>query len=152
MVKVDEYARIRRAHFVDGLGIKAIGRQMYDAASNVTSIIDPDGNRTSYSFDAVYNLVQETDPFNHSSSYSYDADYQLTSSTDKVGNVISYGYDSVGDLTGETWKTGLTTMNRLVMNSVDPMQERPILADVPGIADYHFRGRLSRSIPLTMLP
>jgi hypothetical protein len=24
MVKVDEYARIRRAHFVDGLGVRAI--------------------------------------------------------------------------------------------------------------------------------
>jgi len=27
MVKVDEYARIRRAHYVDGLSIKALARQ-----------------------------------------------------------------------------------------------------------------------------
>jgi hypothetical protein len=27
MVKVDEYARIRRAHVVDGLGIRVLARQ-----------------------------------------------------------------------------------------------------------------------------
>jgi YD repeat-containing protein len=105
--------------------------QMYDAASNVTSIVDPDGNRTSYSFDAVYNLVQETDPLNHSSSYAYDADNQLTSSTDKLGNVISYGYDSVGDLTGETWKTGLTTTN-LQTFAYDAAGNQTLAADYHG--------------------
>src|SRR5882724_125680 len=39
MVKVDEYARIRRAHFVDGLRIKAIARQFHHSRRKIRQIL-----------------------------------------------------------------------------------------------------------------
>jgi transposase len=39
MVKVDDYARIRRAHFVDGLSIKAIARQFHHSRRKIRQIL-----------------------------------------------------------------------------------------------------------------
>src|SRR5271156_2347716 len=39
MVKGDEYGRIRRAHFVDGLGIKALARQFHHSRGKIREIL-----------------------------------------------------------------------------------------------------------------
>jgi hypothetical protein len=39
MVKVDEYARIRRAHFVDGLGIKSLSRLFHHSRRKIREIL-----------------------------------------------------------------------------------------------------------------
>src|SRR5260370_41225718 len=39
MVKVDEYARIRRAHYVDGLSIKALARQFHHSRRKIRDIL-----------------------------------------------------------------------------------------------------------------
>jgi transposase len=39
MVKVDEFARIRRAHFVDGLGVRAIARQFHHSRRKIREIL-----------------------------------------------------------------------------------------------------------------
>jgi transposase len=39
MVKVDEYARIRRAHYADGLSIKALARQVHHSWREMREIL-----------------------------------------------------------------------------------------------------------------
>src|SRR5262249_49534828 len=39
MVKVDEYARIRRAHYVDGLSIKALARQFRPSRRKIREML-----------------------------------------------------------------------------------------------------------------
>ena len=58
---------------------------VYDAASNVQAIVDPDGNRTTYTLDALNRVIQETDPLGHNTTLAYDAASRLTSTTDRNG-------------------------------------------------------------------
>ena len=64
-------------------------RYAYDAAGNMTSLTDPDGNVTSWTYDALNRGVSETNPLG-TAYYSYDADGDLTQTTDRDGQTTQY--------------------------------------------------------------
>lgn len=86
----------------------------YDGNGQMTSMTDPRGNTTQYSYSSAYDdayLTQITYPSTgvahvESFSYNYD-DGQLASSSDQNGNVTSYSYsDPLGRLTTISYPDG----------------------------------------------
>ena len=77
----------------------------YDASGNNTSVTDPNGNTTNYTYDSLNRLFQETDPTVDSTTpvttYTYNPLGWLTSTTDPMDRTTTYFYDSVGNQIGE---------------------------------------------------
>ena len=73
-----------------------------------TSIIDPLGNTTQFSYDGSGNLQKVIDPFGNTSSMTYNAAGQMLTQADALGNTTVFGYDS-GDLTSITDPLNRTT-------------------------------------------
>ncbi len=76
--------------------------------SRPTSITDPLGRTTSYSYDANGNLTRVTDPMGLQNTMSYDPDGQLTAITDPQGNTTHYSY-AQGDQVSATDPLGHET-------------------------------------------
>ena len=66
----------------------------YDVDGNVSSIMDPLGNKTQYSYDANNRRVGITDVLAHTTTFTYDAAGNQISSTDANGNVTTHQFDS----------------------------------------------------------
>jgi RHS repeat-associated protein len=102
----------------------------YDAAGQVISVTDPDGQTTSYAYDPDGHLSRFTDPNGNATQYayngngqqtkvtlpdgttrssSYDADGNLVSQTDGSGNVTHYSYDALNRTASMTNPLGQTT-------------------------------------------
>jgi RHS repeat-associated protein len=69
-----------------------------DALHRLTSVTDPTGATTNYSYDADSNPTAMTDPLGHATTYGYNALDELTSVKDALGDQTTYGYDPVGNL------------------------------------------------------
>ena len=67
----------------------------HDAADNVSSVTDPNGNLTSYHYDDFGNLLSETSSASGVTTYQYDADDNLVSSLDANGAATTYTYDAL---------------------------------------------------------
>jgi RHS repeat-associated protein len=66
--------------------------------SQVTSITDPNGNTSTFTYDSNGNRLTATNPLGETTSFSYDDFGQLISVTDADGNTTVYGYDRMGNL------------------------------------------------------
>jgi YD repeat-containing protein len=88
-----------------------------DSAGNLTSLTDPDGNTTTWSYEQLpspsgggaggegsgpYRVTSETDALGDSSYFAYDTAGNLVRYTDADGRVDVYQYDSQNRLTSET--------------------------------------------------
>lgn len=85
---------------------------------DVTAMVDPDGNTTTYAYDAQGDLVSVTDPLGDTTTYAYDVLGRETASTAPAGNVdgaersastTTYRYDALGRLLATTGPLGRTT-------------------------------------------
>ncbi len=78
-------------------------RYSYDTAGNRTSLVDPLGQTTSFSYDNVnrLSLVDYSDPGTADVSYSYDAHGNRTGMTDGTGST-GYSYDETDRLLAVT--------------------------------------------------
>ncbi|HEY0140930.1 MAG TPA: RHS repeat-associated core domain-containing protein [Thermoanaerobaculia bacterium] len=89
---------------------KAITRYSYDLHGNLTSVIDPNGNGTSYVYDDFGQMFRQTSPVTGVTTYEYDAAGQLVTTTDANGATTSRTYDLLGRvLTVTSQRTGTTT-------------------------------------------
>ncbi|WP_019419954.1 DUF6531 domain-containing protein, partial [Paenibacillus sp. OSY-SE] len=70
----------------------------YDAAGNITGIVDGEGNATRHTLDAWGNIKVLTRADGSEERYSYDRAGNMTSSTDGNGHTTSYRYNSLGKL------------------------------------------------------
>ncbi len=92
--------------YAKGTADEAKKQLEYDAAGNVTAIIDENGNRTKFEYDALNRLVKtvEADPDGAGpltspvTTYSYDARGNLISTTDAVSDVTQNSYDNLNRL------------------------------------------------------
>jgi RHS repeat-associated protein len=75
----------------------------YDAAGNLLSLTDPDGNTTAWTYDALNRVSSETNELGATRSFQYDAAGQQTRRTDRDGRVTVYAYDALGRMTSESW-------------------------------------------------
>ncbi|HBB29414.1 MAG TPA: hypothetical protein DC000_09245, partial [Clostridiales bacterium] len=75
----------------------------YDVYNNyVTSVNDPMGNVSSFTYDAFGNVLTAKNPKNQTTAYSYDSRNLLTKVTDAKNGVTTYGYDNAGNRTTVT--------------------------------------------------
>lgn len=95
---------------------------LYDTYGNLTTLIDAEGNITSYAYagtGSTHLRTRQTDPLGRITSYAYDSEGQLLSVTDPRGLITSFQYDTYGNLTtmiasdGGITTYGYDTLNRL---------------------------------------
>jgi len=87
----------------------------YDAASNRTSMTDPQNNATSYVYDTLNRLTTLTYPARNNFSFSYDALGRRTKLVRPNAVTTNYQYDMLSELTSIlhqiTTKSGTTTLD-----------------------------------------
>ena len=81
----------------------------YDAAGSVAQVSDPMGNTTRYVYDASERATTVTDPLGHTTSYGYDAEGRMIASVDAGGNTTTNTYDSAGQFVEQSGPPGATT-------------------------------------------
>ena len=92
----------------------------YDNANRLLSTTDAKGNMASFAYDAKGNLTRLTDQRGKITAFVYDDMDRLTQRTDSLGNSETFAYDGNGNLTRRTDRNGLTigyqydALNRLV--------------------------------------
>jgi RHS repeat-associated protein len=74
-----------------------------------SSVEDPNGHTTSYTYDPAGNQLSVTDADDGTTSYAYDADDRLVTVTQPGATTLSYSYDPDGDKTSYTDAVGATT-------------------------------------------
>jgi RHS repeat-associated protein len=75
-------------------GGAAVTRYGYDVRDNLSSVTDPNGNRTVYSYDDFHRLARQDSPVTGVTAYQYDPAGNLTSTTDARGAVTARTYDA----------------------------------------------------------
>jgi len=68
----------------------------YDASGNVSSIIDPETNQTTYQYDALNRLIGVIQPGEVGTGYTYDLHDNLATVTDAESHTTEYTYDDMG--------------------------------------------------------
>jgi RHS repeat-associated protein len=92
----------------------------YNSTGNLTSSLDPNGHLTKYSYNSFGQITQLTDPTGAAVTFSYDAFGNLSSSTNALGNTSSFIYDAVSRLTqsvdplGRPSSTSYDALNHIV--------------------------------------
>lgn len=81
----------------------------YDAAGNMTTIIDPNANEIVMTYDIHNNQTSLTDPDFGTYSYEYNSIGELLSVTSPKGDKTEYEYDILGRITKRTAPDDLTT-------------------------------------------
>ena len=90
----------RLATVVQKLGSGTISTQYgYDAEDNLTSVTDPNGNVTTYSYDDFHRLQKQVSPVTGTTTYSYDEAGNLTSTTDANAATTARTYDALSRVT-----------------------------------------------------
>jgi RHS repeat-associated protein len=82
----------------------------FDLHDNLTSVIDANGNKTSYAFDDFDRLEKQVSPVEGTITYGYDADSNLTTKTDANGSITTYTYDQLNRPLSETSKRGTVSL------------------------------------------
>jgi RHS repeat-associated protein len=83
-----------------GSAITPVTVQTYDGNGNLTSLTDPDGNTSTYSYDQLGDKVRVTDPAVNGVAgqwnYAYDTDGEQTAVVSPTGAQTQYTYDDLG--------------------------------------------------------
>ena len=83
----------------------------YDAASNRTWLVAPDGSSNQYSYDALNRLQTLTNSLTGQFGFGYDALSRRTQLTRPNGINTNYGYDAVSHLLSVLYQSGSTTLD-----------------------------------------
>ena len=68
---------------------------VYDAANNVTALVDPLGNRTSGIFDSQSRQIASVNALSNRATFTYNAANRVTGATNPLGNIITAVYDNL---------------------------------------------------------
>ncbi len=92
--------------------LDSAGHPGYDSQDNLTSVIDPNGNQTTYAYDDFRRMQSQTSPVGGTTTYSYDAAGNLSSSTDANTATTTRTYDAANwILSASSVRSGFTTEN-----------------------------------------
>ena len=81
----------------------------YDIYGNNVSRTDPDGGITKKSFDIIGRMLTSVSPLGNTTSYTYDAFGKVLTATDPLGHTAQNTYDAKEELTGFTDRDGNQT-------------------------------------------
>ena len=79
------------------------------ATTRLSSVTTPGSKVTQYGYDAAGNLVSRTDADGNAWTYGYNADNQVGKVTDPLGNTATYSYDGDGNQASYTEARGIIT-------------------------------------------
>jgi RHS repeat-associated protein len=86
--------------------VRGVNQYAYDAFGNVTSMTDPAGHVTTYTYDSSNDMLTESTKLNSTTTatttYTYNSFGEPLTVTDPLGNVTMNTYDSHGNLTSVT--------------------------------------------------
>jgi len=91
----------------------------YDSRNNLTDVVDPRGYLTTYTYAGTL-LTSTTDALTNTTTYTYTPEGYLDSVTDARGHTTSYTYDSFGqrtsmtDALSNTWTYTYDDLGRLI--------------------------------------
>jgi RHS repeat-associated protein len=83
----------------------------YDAASNRTSMTDPENGTTQYTYDSLNRLTNLQDFQSHNFGFSYDQLSRRTQLTRPNGVNTNYSYDNLSRLLSVLHQVGVTTLD-----------------------------------------
>lgn len=87
-------------------------KENYNTSGKLTSIVDTNGNTTSFTYDANGKLTTIKDASLRSTALTYGVNGYVSSITDPANRTINYGYDGSGNLTTITDAAGkITTLS-----------------------------------------
>ena len=75
----------------------------YNAAGQLTSVVDGDGNAMSFGYNAQGQLIWQQDATGAVTTYGYTPQGQLAWKLDPLGRRTNYAYDGIGRLATMTW-------------------------------------------------
>ncbi|MGW4062185.1 RHS repeat-associated core domain-containing protein [Amycolatopsis sp. NPDC004747] len=78
----------------------------YAYGSGTTTVTDPNGHKSTYTFDSGGRQTKATDALGHSRTQGWSAHGDVNSLTDATGNSITYDYDPLNNLKGAKLPTG----------------------------------------------
>lgn len=107
----------------------------YDAAGNLESETDPDGNTTSYTYDALGRELSQADELGDTTYYVYDGDGNVSQSTDPDGQVIQYTYNDLNQLTEQDWFDSSDTQTNSIAYTYDNLGDMLTATDTYPSAD-----------------
>jgi RHS repeat-associated protein len=85
---------------------RAVTQFVFDARDKLTSVIDPKGLTTTYSFNGLGDQTKLVSPdTGNATNYTYDAAGNRLTQVDARGKTTGYGYDSIGRLITQTVPT-----------------------------------------------
>ena len=135
---------------------------VYDAAGNLTRIVNPSGGIAAFAYDANGNRTQLTDPKGQVTQFAYDKDNRLVRKTFADGTMVSYTHDAAGRLASTTGARNLSVFYNFdskdslvgisysmdmthpenntypVMFTYDPYRRRTAMIDESGTTDYGY--------------
>ncbi|WP_052948028.1 DNRLRE domain-containing protein [Aneurinibacillus tyrosinisolvens] len=81
----------------------------FDINGWISSMVDTNGNTTSFNVDAAGNLTSVQDASGRKATFTYGTNGYVSSIMDPANHTISYGYDAAGNLTKVTDAAGNST-------------------------------------------
>ncbi|MFT7868361.1 RHS repeat protein, partial [Amycolatopsis sp. A24] len=85
-------------------GVASVTGYAYD--SGTTTVTDPNGHKSTYTFDSGGRQTKATDALGHSRDQAWSAHGDVNSLTDATGNSVTYDYDPLNNLKGGKLPTG----------------------------------------------
>ncbi len=117
---------------------------LFDQSGKLTSISDPQGNTTNYSYNEDGQLRRvSADGDTRYFDFAYDPEGLLTTITDSAGRSLSYAYDSAGnliastDVFGQNWNYTYDSDHRL-LQVTDPAGETKVRTEYYTAATIDF--------------
>ena len=100
-VTIWNYSNLMLKSVTRGYGTSDAATSTYTyqpATLELSSISDPDGHMTTYTYDSNGNLLTKTDPLGRKTTYTYNSMNEVLTTTDPLGVTTKDTYDTAGNL------------------------------------------------------
>ncbi|MFJ1765352.1 RHS repeat-associated core domain-containing protein [Amycolatopsis sp. NPDC088138] len=87
-------------------GVASVTTYGYDSATGATTVTDPNGHKSFYTFDSGGRQTKTKDALGHERAQAWSAHGDVNSLTDGLQNSVTYDYDPLNNLKGGKLPTG----------------------------------------------
>lgn len=141
-----EYDGLLRLTQVKDWRFNKILRYNYDAVSNLTSMVGPEGELTQYRYDALNRPIEVSSPDGERVTYIYDPNGRLAEKRHSKGVDVRYAYNEDDSLQSVSNYTATGTLAAQNAYTYDALGLRESMTDQHGLHQYQYdaAGRLIR--------